>query len=312
MSKWKQLFQKAGGMQVLKQYWHGGVLPYALMQILVQGSSKKSLEIVRLSVQNRMLKKLRKKYRSFLAQYLEKEPVAPGKVSDTVWVCWLQGMDNAPELVQRCYRSLCQALPHKKIVVLTEENIGSYVTFPSYILQKKEKGIITNTHFSDILRLELLTRYGGTWVDATVFCTGGEIPSYMLEDELFLFQNLKPGLDGHATAISSWFMTAASNEPITKLTLALLYEYWKKKNVLIDYFLLHDMFQLAAEAYPQQWSRVVPFSNSLPHILLLRLFEPYDEEIWEAVKKMTPFHKLSYKFPAEQAKVEGTYYRRLF
>ena len=34
-----------------------------------------------------------------------------------------------------------------------------------------DSGQITKTHLSDLLRLELLIRYGGTWIDATVFCT---------------------------------------------------------------------------------------------------------------------------------------------
>ena len=38
-------------------------------------------------------------------------------------------------------------------------------------MDKYKKGIFTRTHFSDILRLELLTKYGGTWIDASVLIT---------------------------------------------------------------------------------------------------------------------------------------------
>ena len=53
--------------------------------------------------------------------------------------------------------------------------------------------------------------------------------------------------------------------------------------------------QTQADRYPEEWNRVVPFSNSVPHILLLRLFDEYNDEIWNAVTAMTPFHKLTYK-----------------
>lgn len=80
---------------------------------------------------------------------------------------------------------------------------------------------------------------------------------------------------------------------------------------MADYFLLHDFFQMALEAYPEEWKKVIPFSNAVPHILLLRLFEPYDGEMWNAVQDMTAFHKLSYKFEPEKEELENTYYRKL-
>lgn len=311
MKKFIQLFNKVGGKEVLRQYLQTHVFLFAMVQTLLNGFSKKSLEIVRLAVSNRILQKLRKKYRKVIAQFKAEQKSLPREHSNKVWVCWLQGMENAPELVQRCYASLQENLPDREIILLTEDNYRNFIAFPEHIQTKIDSGIITRTHMSDLLRLELLLNYGGTWIDATVFCSGKNIPAYMLDSELFVFQSLKPGLDGHATALSSWFMTACTNHPILALTKALLYCYWEKKNSMVDYFLLHDFFQLATEAYPQEWSRVTPFSNSLPHILLLRLFEEYDEETWNNIRNMTPFHKLTYKFTGEQAALPDTYYKHI-
>ena len=172
-------------------------------------------------------------------------------------------------------------------------------------------GVISKTHMSDLLRLELLIRYGGTWLDSTVFCTSSNVPSYMTDCDLFLFQDLKPGLDGHCQRISNWMISACTNHPMLRLTRALLYEYWRKNNEVEDYFIFHDFFEMAIDAYPEEWSKVVPCSNAAPHILLLRLFEPYSDEVWEAVKAMTPFHKLTYKFEAEKTQIPGTYYKVL-
>ena len=86
---------------------------------------------------------------------------------------------------------------------------------------------------------------------------------------------------------------------------------WEKKNDLVDYFLLHDFFQLALEAYPEHWEQVVPVSSATPHILLLRMFEPYDQSLWSVMKQQTPFHKLSYKFAPEQAAEADTFYAKL-
>ena len=43
-------------------------------------------------------------------------------------------------------------------------------------------------------------------------------------------------------------------------------------------------------------------------MLLLRLFDEYDEDIWNAIKEQTPFHKLTYKFDAKLLYGEGRYY----
>ena len=78
---------------------------------------------------------------------------------------------------------------------------------------------------------------------------------------------------------------------------------------MMDYYLLHDFFQIATEIYPEEWEKVVPFSNSVPHILLLHLFQPFDERWMKYVTDMTCFHKLSYKFAESDMKLGGTYYR---
>ena len=311
MKNFLALFNKVGGKEILKQYLRGHVLLFALTQTLLQGFSKKSLEIVRLSVNNKILSKLRKKYARFIGEFKDSYQPAERKRSNKVWVCWLQGMEQAPELVQACFASLKKHLKDREIILLTEENYRDYVNFPNHIQQKIDSGIITRTHMSDLLRLELLLKYGGSWIDATVYCSGGEIPDYMLDSDLFVFQNLKPGADGHSKLISSWFMTACTNHPILQLTQALLYRYWEKQNAMVDYFLIHDFFQLAIEAYKEEWSKVIPFSNAVPHILLLRLFELYSEVLWTAVKKQTPFHKLSYKFSQEQRDKENTLYKQI-
>lgn len=313
MEKFAQLFKKVNGLEKLKQYARAHVLFFSLFQTVLNGFSKKSLEIVRLSVNNKVLNKLRKKYKKFISNYVNdhQNDILEHKHSNKVWVCWMQGIENAPSLVQKCYQSLQENFKDKDIILLTEENYREYVTFPTHIQDKIDKGIITKTHFSDLLRLELLINQGGTWIDATVYCSGN-CPEYMFNSDLYVFQNLKPGLDGAATRISSWFMSSFTNHPILLLSRELLYEYWNKNNEMIDYFLLHDFIELAIEAYPNEWKKVIPFSNSTPHILLLRLFDEYDENIWNATKEMTSIHKLTYKFDINKIREKGTYYDKIF
>lgn len=164
---------------------------------------------------------------------------------------------------------------------------------------------------TDLLRFELLIKYGGTWIDSTVWCSQNEdrIPDYFFNSELLFYQCLKPGRDGHLTVMSSWYINATSNNKILLATRYLLYEYWKRNSELLDYFLLHDFFQIVLEYYSTDWKKVIPVSNSTPHSLLLRMFDEYDEEMINYVVEQTPFHKLSYKFTDDQLNIPNTVYK---
>lgn len=315
MKKFIDIFNRVNGKEILRQYRKGNVLLYALLMAVLLGFDKKSLEILRLAVNNKLLKRFRKKYKAFVKTFKKKkeiqcfdrkETIYTDEYNKKIWLCWFQGMENAPEIVKSCYKSL-QYYAKREIIVITEENYINYVQFPDFIQKKIERTIISKTHMSDLLRLELLRKYGGTWVDATVFFTD-TVPDYMLESDLFLFQNLKPGLDGHCISVSSWFITAVPGNLIIELTLELLYEYWRRNDKLVDYFIIHHFFQIAIEEYPDIWKKVLPVNNATPHILLLKLFDEYDERIWEGIKEQTAIHKLTHKYNREKEMLEGTFY----
>lgn len=311
----KAIFKKQGGFTLIRQYAKGGALFTAFMEFLLLGKSRTALEILRLSAQMKIKQKLAKKYRKILtASDASYHADLVSQSSNKVWICWFQGMENAPHLVQKCYRSVQEHLTDREIVLITSENMSDYVQFPDYIIEKWKKGQITHTHMTDLLRLELLIRYGGMWLDATVFCTSQreDIPDFYFDSDLFFYQCLKPGRDGQSLYISSWLMSAKTNNKILMACRNLCYEYWKKNNEMVDYFLLHDFMSIVLEFYPDDWNHIVPRDNSAPHVLLLRFFDPYEEKMWQAIKGQTPFHKLSYKFSDEESSQKGTYYDILF
>lgn len=302
-------FKKAGGVKLLKQYWRAGVLHVALLQFFLLRKSKTALFLLRLIVSMKTQQRLRRKYIYVLNKFDQKYTEQPHRETRKLWLFWWQGMENAPALVQKCYESVKSNLGKEwDIVLITENNYNKYASFPEYILKKLDKKQITLTHFSDLLRLELLINYGGLWLDATVLCTSSDIPKSILTSDLFVYQMQKPGADGHATILSSWCMYAKTNNRILTATRELLYEYWKKNTNMDDYFLLHQFFTIACEYYPEEAKRIPPFCNSIPHILFLHLFDPYNEQYWNDLKQMACFHKLSYKLNKEDLGKKDTYY----
>ena len=111
------------------------------------------------------------------------------KYSNCIWQLWLQGFDNAPDIVKKCVKSVKYFCHDKKIIYLDEKNISNYITIPEHIMHKYKKGIISPAHFSDYIRVALLSKYGGLWLDSTILLTD-KIPDEIFESKIFLFKDL--------------------------------------------------------------------------------------------------------------------------
>lgn len=210
-----------------------------------------------------------------------------------VWICWLQGMENAPQIVRDCYASVCYWMKDWKITVITADNMDQYVKFPDYIVNKWKTGIISNTHLSDLLRLELLVRYGGLWLDSTTYMTGS-MPSYIADSDFFVYRN--GWMDMEMINMGSWLMYSKyKKNRILCETLSLLYEYWKKYNYIKNYFFMHMFFRMVTDENPQLWNQVPMINHIDSHLLMQELPKCYDEERCTQIMQLTPIHKLTYK-----------------
>ena len=216
------------------------------------------------------------------------------KKSNKVWFCWLQGYDNAPDLVKACFMSAQKNMPKKEIIFLDETNIFDYINLPDYIIEKYNKGIISKTHFSDVIRISLLSKYGGLWIDSTVLCTDPNFPAYITELPLFVYKLMDLSNQKNRNIVASnWLLSAEINNPIILLTRDLLYAYWKKYDRLVDYFIFHFFFTMATIKFKEEWKRIPVFNNHSPHVLQFELAEAYDEQRWAQIMNMSSFHKLN-------------------
>lgn len=218
------------------------------------------------------------------------------KVNKTIWVCWYQGMDCAPSIVRKCIETIEMNKPEEfEVVYLTMENINEYVRFPEYIHKKTEDGKISLTHFSDLLRAELLYLYGGLWIDATVYCAE-KIPEYMCSGEIFAFRWSL--LDHSVVSISSWWMYAVKGQKIIKDVRNILFEYWKYENSMCDYYLFHIIFSIAKDRNMinrSAFSEMIYANNSEPQVLFGKLEQQFDRKEWNIIRNKMPIQKLSYK-----------------
>ena len=192
----------------------------------------------------------------------------------------------------------------ENVVVITAENYADYCSIPDYIVDKWKQGIISNTHFSDIARYCLLYENGGTWIDATILILDDELPEYFHDSPLFLFAD---HISGMVPNIQSSFISAYSHSPLIGCVRDLIFEYWRKENYSIDYNMYHFFFQMAEEAYPEEWDAVYRYPNHCTHILRKYLFQPFDEQRYEQIRQMCPVQKLSHKKKSDKD-LSGTFY----
>ncbi len=217
-----------------------------------------------------------------------------------IWWCWLQGLEHAPDIVLRCYESVKQL--GRKINVITSENYREYIELPENIVNKWRAGIISNTHISDIIRLELLTTYGGMWVDATVLFTGTDNLDY-LDSDLFVFKNLSSlGTTDSCLSASNWLLSVNKPSHILCDTKAMLYSYWEQYDETLHYFLFHSLFTIGCLNNKEEWLLVPAYSRTVPHVLQMELNNVYTISRWNQICRMTNIHKLTYKFQRPDTK----------
>lgn len=292
-------FREFGGWRLVKEYARLGLVPIIVKNFCRCILKGQSLKAIYPAVLGKVSPMLVKRYKSIIAESRQKyeSMELSHEHPKIVWWCWLQGLENAPDVVKACLRSLQRNLPKDyEIRVIDEHNWTEWVTLPQYIVEKRSAGRIPAALFSDLLRLELLIKYGGSWIDATVLCTGDD-GDYMdarklLESDLFLFQYTTPE-GGPFKGISNRFISAHSNNKVLMTLRDMLMAYWRDYDCTLDYYIFHLFFWGMVKAYPKEIAGM-PYAYSGDALLLMNHWgEEYEELKWKLLTSKSCFHKLS-------------------
>lgn len=167
----------------------------------------------------------------------------------TIYFFWYQGIENAPKIVKQCLKSWKYYNPTWNIVLLEQSNYKSYLdTYDIKLLDKMLQDKIVIYRISDIMRLMLLYKHGGLWVDSTCFCNcslDNWLSSCIKYNGIFLFENLTP----IHKKISNWFIYSEKEHYlINKWIIAALNYYDSLPQQYKDiYFIFHDIFEHLCE-----------------------------------------------------------------
>lgn len=225
-----------------------------------------------------------------------------------IWIFWYQGFDCMPELVKSLYRNALNKRGRHKLVLLEKNNIDEYINLPDYIWNKVDKGIISLTHLSDIIRMYILSEYGGYWIDSTIFLSN-EIPVY---NTPFYSIKQKGFSVDHVSGEKNWtsfFIGTGKKNIMAKYVLEIFLNYWKTENMMISYLLIDYCIAIAYDHIAKLSDIILelPYDNKNVHKMASCLNDDFDFEKWnELVKSQTVF-KLSYKIPLKRGDTIGQY-----
>ena len=139
----------------------------------------------------------------------------------TIWMCWFQGWDNAPDICQLCVESWKYHNPGWDIKLLDETTLKEYVDVEKILPGSTKKA--APAAYSDVIRVAILKEYGGVWSDSTTFC------NRPLDDWLFDAMTDSWCYYRQECAIASWFIAAEKDSYIMQYWYDEVVSYWKER-----------------------------------------------------------------------------------
>ena len=217
-------------------------------------------------------------------------------MNKTIFILWFQGFENAPEVVKTCLKSWKRYNNDWKIIELDENNLKKYIDLDNIINDIKNKEI-TLTHKADIIRIYLLKKYGGLWVDSTLYCNRplNEWLNNYISSGFFAFD--KPRGD---RLQSSWFIYSEKDNYLITEWLNKIIKYFEKNNKVSSYFMFQYFFNdlyYNDKKFKKIWDKTKKISAIGPHFLVVKgLHRKKNQEVIDHIQmKKSPVYKLTYK-----------------
>lgn len=213
-----------------------------------------------------------------------------------VFVFWDKGISEAPPVVKKCVGNM-RSIFGDRLHVLDFENVKYYARMENC------GGISSLAALSDYLRAELLMRYGGTWLDSTLFIKN-DFCSIMNEHA-----DIVPTYMPAEKHLGSWLLSVGERYSYFYCLLysalnMFLYDHKDFKT----YYMFHRFWEiicLADEEAALYWKNAYKLNarNALEMWLGREesLTAPRKDEEFYAFYDLSPVHKLTYKYNENEA-----------
>lgn len=238
-----------------------------------------------------------------------------------VWQFWENpktANTTGTKLVSQCLTSIDQFIwdgYERKLLDL--EISKQYILFPPFVYSKLQASLpgFGLTAFSDILRLALLSSYGGIWLDATMLALRPLKDTYLLNRDSTGFSFKRSGSENFKTrkkwrhynpGYFSWsyfsrvkwlnsFIVSGRDRDTLNKTLQILLSIWKEESRYPHYFTTQIIHE---HLIKKQGFKDFEYLSDVPvHYLQKYAYHKYDENIFQSIKESSPLQKMSWKMP---------------
>ena len=252
---------------------------------------------------------------AFLAGRIAKAPAVAKKPElvgkKIIWQFWQQGVDEStPAIVRICLDSVKRHSNGYEVIVLSKDTLADYVDeLPDYVWGKFGKGGFDFPKIANLVRLQLLSAYGGVWLDATIYLTAPLEESWLQSGFFALQRTDVPPTDSdffykRDPLFFNWdpasqvkllnsFIVAAPHHKIIDDLLAIHFAYWEKEAQIHHYFFFQILFNRMVQR--SEWSGLNGgiIGHTASHKLQLVAFDRFDPEVYEEIVRESSLHKLS-------------------
>lgn len=238
-----------------------------------------------------------------------KKPELIGK--KIIWQFWQQGIDeNTPQLVKVCLDSVQRHRNGYEVIVLSKNTLNDYVDeLPSFVWDKFGTGGFDFPKIANLVRLQLLSAYGGVWLDSTIYLTGPLDERWLDQDFFALQRSDTPPPDAslynkrdpfffnwdpqNQVRILNSFIVAKPHHKIVDDLLSIHLAYWQNEPQIHHYFFFQILFNrmvLHPEWKPLNCEII---GHTDCHKLQIIASEKFDRRVYEEAIARSNIHKLS-------------------
>jgi len=255
---------------------------------------------------------LKRKFKYYISEHYDKANTRPlGKIPKQAWICWWDGEDKMPAIVKACYNSILQNADTFKVTLISKYNFNDYIFIPEHVMRKVNNGKMSLTHFSNILRMALLYKYGGIWIDSTFLVTN----KIELEDTISFFTRSYNDQNTKNIGKGRWSGNLIAGAPdfyFFHFIYNFLCKYWENFDCLMTYHLYDYSINLAYDSFPEirKTFDAIYKENIISGSIKRKLEDEYDPIDFEQIINDISYHKLTWKHnaPLQTADNKPTFY----
>lgn len=186
--------------------------------------------------------------------------------------------DEHPEIIKYNINKIKNLHPDYKVIVLNKVTFNNFINIEKYNFNFNDKLLNTEAYFSDILRILLLAKYGGIWIDASFILWKRVDNIVKPHNKLVLIRNYNNDNGYNNKGYESWFIASVPNHPFIKQIkrkIIALNTYDKiryfidnrkfniQKNVRLEYHLIYHIMSYVQQKYPNTLANYAEFDSKL-------------------------------------------------